>query len=106
MAKDSSKQLYRSEKNRVIAGVCGGLADYFNFDPVIIRIFLVLITLFGGSGVLLYLILWVVIPTESAVGDKSEVNIKNNVEEIKDTTKSVVGNNSRMWAGIFFSAWD
>ncbi|MGD0523209.1 MAG: PspC domain-containing protein [Candidatus Microgenomates bacterium] len=102
MAKDSSKQLYRSEKNRVIAGVCGGLADYFNFDPVIIRIFLVLITLFGGSGVLLYLILWVVIPTESAVGDKSEVNIKNNVEEIKDTTKSVVGNNSRMWAGIFF----
>lgn len=98
----SLKQLYRSEKNRVIAGVCAGLAEYFNLDPVIVRIFAVLITLFGGSGVLLYFILWIVIPTESAVGKKSENNIKNNVEEIKDTTKSVVGKNSHMWAGVLF----
>jgi phage shock protein C len=85
MAKVTPKQLYRSEKNRVIAGVCGGLADYFNLDPVIVRIFAVLIALFGGSGVLLYLILWIVIPSETNDGKKLEIN-----------------NNSYMWAGVIF----
>lgn len=94
-------KLYRSEKNRVIAGVCGGLGEYFEIDPVILRIILVLITIFGGSGLLIYLILWVVIPSKSKIGGKSEDYIKENVEEIKDKSQNVVKNgNGRLLGGI------
>jgi len=60
------KRLYRSELNKVIAGVCGGLGDYLGIDPVFIRIFFILWTVLGEMGVLAYLILWVVMPTQSA----------------------------------------
>lgn len=57
------KQLRRSRKNKVIAGVCGGLAEYFNVDPVIIRIIAVLLLLPGGfPGLVPYLILWLIVP--------------------------------------------
>tara|TARA_Y100000310_G_scaffold198571_1_gene198602 strand:+ start:620 stop:814 length:195 start_codon:yes stop_codon:yes gene_type:complete len=56
------KRLYRSETNKMIGGVAGGLGDYFNADPVVIRLLFVLVVLLGGSGILAYLILWVVVP--------------------------------------------
>jgi phage shock protein C len=56
------KKLYRSRKNRIIAGVCGGLGEYFGLDPALIRLFWVFITLAFGSGILLYLIAWILIP--------------------------------------------
>jgi phage shock protein C len=64
------KQLSRSETNKMIAGVCGGLAEYFNIDPTIVRLLFVLILLFGGQSILVYIILWIVIPTESAIKNK------------------------------------
>ncbi len=57
-----AKRLYRSREDKIIAGVCGGLAEYFGIDPVLVRVLIVLITLMGGSGLLAYLILWVVVP--------------------------------------------
>jgi len=56
------KHLYRSKKNRIIAGVCGGLGEYFNIDPVIIRILCVLFALGMGSGIIAYIIAWIIIP--------------------------------------------
>ncbi len=57
------KRLTRSETNRVIAGVCGGLGEYFGIEPVIFRIIFVLLALPGGApGVLPYIILWIVMP--------------------------------------------
>jgi phage shock protein PspC (stress-responsive transcriptional regulator) len=56
------KRLYRSRDEKIIGGVCGGLGEYLNVDPTIIRIALVLITLFGGAGIIAYLVLWVVVP--------------------------------------------
>ena len=56
------KNLYRSRKNRIIAGVCGGLGNYFGIDPVIIRILWLLLILYGGSGILIYIIAWIIIP--------------------------------------------
>ncbi len=56
------KRLYRSRDEKIIGGVCGGLADYLNVDPTLIRLALVLITLFGGAGIIAYLVLWVVVP--------------------------------------------
>lgn len=61
------KRLYRSEKDKKIAGICGGLAEYFNIDPVIPRVVFVALAIGAGSGLLLYLIMWFIIPTESEI---------------------------------------
>jgi len=66
MAKEP-KKLYRSE-NRMIAGVCAGIAEYFNIDPTIVRIIFVLLLLPGGlPGFLPYVVLWIVIPNKPTV---------------------------------------
>lgn len=60
------KRLYRSTKDRMIGGVCGGIAEYFNADPVIVRLAAVLTLVFGiFPAVLAYLILWVVVPEDT-----------------------------------------
>ena len=56
------KRLYRSKKNKVIAGVCGGIAEYLEVDPVIIRLIWVVASLAWGAGILAYLIAWLIIP--------------------------------------------
>ncbi len=56
------KKLYRSRNDRYIAGVCGGLAEYFGIDPTIVRIVFILAALIGGPGVILYIILALVMP--------------------------------------------
>lgn len=59
------KQLFRSDSNAIIAGVCGGIGEYFEVDPTFIRILFVLITIFGGSGILVYLALWLLVPSRN-----------------------------------------
>ncbi len=59
-------KLYRSFHGRVIGGVAGGLADFFGMDPTIVRLIFVLLAVFGGGGVLLYIILWIVLPEKNA----------------------------------------
>ena len=93
-------KLYRSETNKVIAGVCGGLAEYFGIEAVIIRILLVAITLFGGSGLLLYIILWIVMPSSSATGKTSEEYIRDNVEELKERSSDIAGKEPKTVLGI------
>jgi len=66
-----AKKIYRSEKNKMIAGVCGGLAEYFDVDVVIIRLLWVLLFFLEGSGLIAYLIAWVIIPSESSLGAES-----------------------------------
>lgn len=56
------KKLYRSVTDKMLGGVCGGLAEYFAIDPVIVRLIFVLAVIFGGSGILAYIILWIIIP--------------------------------------------
>jgi phage shock protein PspC (stress-responsive transcriptional regulator) len=58
----SQTRLYRSVQGRVIGGVAGGLADFFGMDPTIVRLIFVLLVIFGGSGVLLYVVLWIILP--------------------------------------------
>jgi len=58
------RRLYRSRTDRKIAGICGGLANYFDIDPVIVRLAWVLLFFLGGSGILLYIVAWIVIPLE------------------------------------------
>lgn len=61
---NTGKKLYRSSSNEMIAGVCAGIADYFNVDPTIVRLAFLLMALAGGPGVILYIILVLVIPEE------------------------------------------
>ena len=58
------KKLYRSRKNRIIAGVCGGLAEYFNMDPTLMRILFVFVSLLPGPSVIFYILAWIIIPLE------------------------------------------
>ncbi len=60
-----SKKLYRSKTDKMISGVCGGLAQYFGVDATLVRLVFALLVFFGvGSGVLLYIILAIVMPLE------------------------------------------
>lgn len=61
------RQLYRPTRNRVIAGVCGGFADYFNIDPAIIRILCIILAL-TGTGFLAYILAWIIMPDERNLG--------------------------------------
>lgn len=58
------KRLYRSKKDGMICGVCGGIANYFNIDPTLVRLAFVLIAMGAGSGILAYIIAAIIIPDE------------------------------------------
>ena len=65
MAKDENKEIrriYRSRKNRMLGGVCGGIAEYFEIDPVLVRLLFVLLLFMGFSGIIIYLVAWLIIP--------------------------------------------
>lgn len=95
------KKLYRSRNNKMIAGVCAGLAAYFDIDPTIIRLAFVLLALFQGFGVLAYLILWIIVPLEGAadanldrehftrVGAEMKEKAETVVHEIKKTVEEM-----------------
>ena len=59
-----AKKLYRSKDERMIWGICGGLSKHFDLDPTIVRVIAVLTLLFGGGGILIYIILRFLIPLE------------------------------------------
>ena len=61
------KKLYRSRTDKIILGVCGGLAKYFDMDPVIVRIIFVLMALLHGIGLLLYIIIAIIAPEEPEI---------------------------------------
>ncbi len=61
------KKLYRSKKNRIIAGVCSGIGEYLEIDPTVIRVIWALFTIVSmGVGILAYLAAWVIIPDEES----------------------------------------
>lgn len=89
------RRLYRDEQNGSIAGVCTGLGWFFGLDPVLVRIAFILLVLLGGSGILLYIILWIVIPEAKTTAEILEMrgepvtldSIKDHVKGMKDGVK-------------------
>ena len=77
-----TKKIYRSESDRMIAGICGGIGEYFDIDPTLVRIIFAFILL-SGSGFILYIILWVVIPSQSQVKNKGDENNQEKNTSIK-----------------------
>jgi phage shock protein C len=72
----------------MIAGVCGGLGAYLDIDPVVVRLFFVLLTL-GGGGVLIYLLLWILIPCDEQGTLASAATIRAGAEEIGQRTRTL-----------------
>lgn len=80
MTKIKSKKLYRSRTDRIIAGVCGGLGEYFNTNSNIIRLIFILLVFFHGLGIILYVILLILVPLKP--GKEISVNREEKVEEM------------------------
>ena len=59
---ETPRKLYRSRKERMIAGICGGLSEHFGIDPTWIRLIFILLFFAGGCALLVYLILWIIVP--------------------------------------------
>jgi len=100
------KKLTRSKKDRMIAGICGGLGEYFKIDPVIVRLIFVLLAISGGVGIVGYILLWVVVPEEGETEadrlkkqEKIKEEIKEKAEEfaerVKDEGKKIKKNPER-----------
>lgn len=62
----NGKELYRSDENKMLAGVCGGIAEYFGVDPTLIRLAWVVFSLLGGSGLLAYILAAIIIPRDDS----------------------------------------
>ncbi len=77
------KRLYRSRKEKVLGGVAGGLAEYFSIDPTLVRILFVVTVFAGGSGILAYIILWIIIPEEPLIFDTNEEKAADTQEQDK-----------------------
>lgn len=74
-------RLTRSETDRLVAGVCGGLGAHFGIDATIVRIGFVLLAVFGGSGVVLYLALWLIVPRQAKVDAVPRDVVRDGVDE-------------------------
>lgn len=83
---NNAKKLYRSKTNRIVFGVCGGLGEYFEADPLIIRILFILLSFASGSGIIIYLILAVIIP-EAKIDKKAKKNEEIAEEEPAEERK-------------------
>ena len=107
-----NKRLYRSQKNSVIAGVCGGLAEYFNVEPVLIRGLFVVAILAGGGGVLVYIVLWIITPLEAGLFTKPIENSETMNEESKEEKfktdkmeeQKKQRNDGNLWGGLILIA--
>ena len=72
------EKLYRSEKNKILGGVCGGLGPYLDIDPNILRILWILFCFFYGAGILAYIVAWLILPTES---EKDVIDAEYTIKE-------------------------
>lgn len=81
--------LYRSRTDSMLGGVCGGLADYFRLDATLVRLLFVFFAVFTGIGILVYFILWLVVPQEGAPAADLGERIHDGAEEIADRARTV-----------------
>lgn len=80
-----AKKLYRSKTDVMVAGICGGLAEYFDIDSSLIRIIFVVLLLNFGTGFLAYLILWFIVPKDGS----QKIEVEKVTEEIKNKARTI-----------------
>ena len=94
------KQLYRSSDNKIIAGVCGGLAEYFGWDPTIVRVLFVVLLWPNGLALFIYLLLAIVIPAKNDLVDPRR-SVQQMAQGLKQTVRQVKLGSSRNVLAIF-----
>ncbi len=82
----SPRRLHKSRDERVIFGVAGGIAEYFEVDPVLVRVGFVLFILAGGSGIWVYLALAIILPTQESQAESGREVVKENMEKLSEET--------------------
>jgi phage shock protein C len=84
-------RLYRSRRDRILFGVCGGLGNYFSVDPALIRLVFVLITLAGGAGILAYIMLAIIMPEEGSAPLAGREGLRRNVRQLRTNAGELTG---------------
>ena len=104
-----TKKIYRSQDDRIIFGVCGGIAKYFELDALIVRLIFLALVFGGGSGVIVYLICTILIPSEDRKNNNSLVNeekagefVEKVGKKIKDLGAETKKSDWRFLLGIIF----
>ncbi|MGC9347977.1 MAG: PspC domain-containing protein [Anaerolineae bacterium] len=82
MTNGKTNRITRSRSDRMIAGVCGGLAEYLRIDATLVRLFFVLLALGEGIGVLLYVILWLIMPDEEEADRRIDTTVREGAAEM------------------------
>ena len=85
------KKLYRSKTDRKIAGVCGGLEEYFEMDSIFFRILFVVVVLLGGMGILVYSIMWIMVPVNPANNAQTMPNPMTKRFSLSLTDRKIAG---------------
>jgi len=88
-----NKTLYRTEKDKMIGGVCGGLGRYFDLDPTLVRLIFAIIFFGYGAGLMVYVFLWIIMPSEEMLEERKKWaanNTDSNEVEVGVTSEEVV----------------
>lgn len=84
------RQLRRSTTDAILGGVCAGIAEYIEIDPVLVRLAFIALTFAGGAGIFLYIALWVIIPEVDSHEILTEESIRKNAEDVREKAEEVV----------------
>ena len=86
----STKKLYRSRTDKMLGGVCGGLGQYLGIDSTLVRLFFVLLALANGVGVLIYFVMWLIVPREGQAEEATtEETIRAGADEIAERAQAM-----------------
>ena len=88
------KRIYRSKEDKMIAGVCGGIAEYYSIDPVWIRLIAVILFFLNGVGLLAYIVLWILMPENPHQKSGKKTVVEERVDVIKERNKNIRENNN------------
>ncbi len=85
------ERLYRSSTQRILGGVCGGLGEYFDIDPTVVRIIYAIVTVATAVviGAVLYLLLWLIIPAEASLGKSTRESLRENVDDMASSARQI-----------------
>ena len=96
-----AKKIYRSKKDSIIGGVCGGIAEYFGIDSTLVRLLAILIVFIGGAGIIAYIIAWIIIPQNPEEVLEQEIDYSGTGSH-EDRNKHVWGGLILIFLGLFF----
>ncbi len=96
--KMTNKSIYRTREDRIIGGVSGGLAQHLKSDTSLIRILFIVLTILNGLGVILYALLWIILPEEN--GDRMFATPENDNQKINIKMNKKDNTNAKLWSSI------